>query len=137
MSIENAFPLCFPRGVLETLIRRHFPVPAPAPGLSGIDWSLIENDPTLPQSCRSGGTRKRRTRGPRKRVSVIQEEEFNSDSEDSSGSPEKSDSAVECSSDEGEQSSEGSGSSSSESDDDEDSDANPFGGDINGEGMFC
>ena len=118
------------RGVLETLIKRHFPAPVPESGLLGIDWSLIDNDPTLPQSCR----KMRRPRGPRKpRKSLpFQENSNNSDSEDSSGSPERSDSAVESSSDEGERSSEGSGSSSSESEEDADSDVNPFGSDFSG-----
>ncbi len=54
-----------------------------------------------------------------------------SDSEDtSSGSPEKSDSAVESSSDE--DSSEGSGSSSSDSEEGDDGNANPFGNDFAG-----
>ena len=44
---EMCILLCVFRGVLETLIRRHFPTPS-----SGIDWTLFENDPTLPDNCR-------------------------------------------------------------------------------------
>ena len=124
MFLPSYLPPC--RGVLETLIRRHFPTPSPEPGLAGIDWSLMDNDPTLPRSCR----RKRRARDPGKRMRMWEVDTPNdSNSEDSSGSPEKSDSAVESSSDEGERSSEGSGSSSSESEDDDDNDVNPFGSD--------
>lgn len=115
--------LLLTRGVLETLIRRHFPSPAAQPGLAGIDWSLIDNDPTLPRSCRR--------RRQRKKPVGVMEASPDSDSDDSS-SPERSDSAVESSSDEGERSSEGSGSSSSESEDDEDNDVNPFGSDFSG-----
>ena len=113
------------RGVLETLIRRHFPVPVPEPGLSSIDWSLMDNDPTLPRSCR---VKKQQRRVSRKTDRFLpMEEDLNfSDSEDSSSSPERSDSAVESSLDDGEKSSEGSGSSSSESEDEEDSNVNPF-----------
>lgn len=35
------------RGVLETLIQRHFPTPS-----SGINWNLFDSDPTLPENCR-------------------------------------------------------------------------------------
>ena len=42
------------RGVLETLIRRHFPTPT-----SGIDMTLFADDPTLP------GNRRKRKRGSR------------------------------------------------------------------------
>lgn len=118
------------RGVLETLIRRHFPSPAAEPGLAGIDWSLIDNDPTLPRSCR-------RRRQRKKPVGQREETFGDSDSDASSDSPERSDSAVESSSDEGERSSEGSGSSSSESGDDEDNDINPFGSDFSGKFVFC
>ena len=38
--------LCL-RGVLETLVQRHFPTPS-----SGINWNLFDSDPTLPGSCR-------------------------------------------------------------------------------------
>lgn len=41
------------RGVLETLIRRHFPTPS-----SGIDMRLFADDPTLP-----GNSRKRKRGG--------------------------------------------------------------------------
>ena len=41
------------RGVLETLIRRHFPTPT-----SGIDMTLFADDPTLP-----GNSRKRKRGG--------------------------------------------------------------------------
>ena len=104
-------------------------MPAVESGLSGIDWSLMDNDPTLPQSCK-----KKRRRATRKIGHVMMDEEVSmfSDSEDtSSGSPEKSDSAVESSSDE--DSSEGSGSSSSESEDGDDGNANPFGNDFAGQ----
>ena len=40
------------RGVLESLVKRHFPSPS-----TGINWSLFENDPTLPMN------RKKRKRG--------------------------------------------------------------------------
>lgn len=123
--------MSFPRGVLETLIRRHFPSPTAEPGLAGIDWSLIDNDPTLPRSCLRRRQRKKPVPG--------QAEEFMSDSDESSDSPERSDSAVESSSDEEGRSSEGSGSSSSEEGDDEDdddgdddNDVNPFGSDFSG-----
>ena len=120
------------RGVLETLIRRHFPTPSS--DMAGINWSLIENDPTLPRSCRK---RKRPYRA-RQRGPLFQEDDpHSSDSDNSSGSPERSDSAVESSSD-GEDSSDGSGSSSSdERSSDNDSvdhpDYNPFGSDPSGE----
>lgn len=133
LVIIYAFVL-FPsyRGVLETLIRRHFPVPAPEPGLAGIDWNLVDNDPTLPQSCK-----KKRRRATRKsRLMMLEEGGVGgfSDSEDtSSGSPEKSDSAVESSSDD---SSEGSGSSSSEDEDGDDGNSNPFGNDFSGKCFF-
>ena len=94
----------------------------------------MNNDPTLPQSCRI-----KKPRASRKtRLFLPEEEDFNfSDSEDSSGSPERSDSAVECSSDdEGERSSEGSGSSSSESENDEDNNVNPFSCGFSGENDF-
>ena len=60
------------RGVLETLIKRHFPTPTTV----GFDWNLFENDPTLPNSCRK---RKRNNN----RGAMFQDEEFSSDSDDS------------------------------------------------------
>ena len=35
------------RGVLESLIKRHFPTPT-----DGNEWSVFENDSTLPRNCR-------------------------------------------------------------------------------------
>lgn len=89
---------------------------------------MIDNDPTLPRSCR----RKRRVRDRKPAGSHEASLSADSDSEDSSDSPERSDSAVESSSDEGERSSDGSGSSSSDNGDDEDNDINPFGSDFSG-----
>lgn len=108
-------------------------MPIPEPGLSMINWSLVDNDPTLPQSCRM-----KKQRASRKtRLFLPEEEDHFSESEDSSGSPERSDSAVESSSDEeGDRSSEGSGSSSSESENDDDSNVNPFSCGFSGECYF-
>eukprot|EP00731_Ephydatia_muelleri_P023466 Em0015g1049a len=133
------------KGVIETLMQRHFPVPTASE--AGINWSLFDNDPTLP-----GNTRKRK-RGE-KRAPTFDEEEFSSDSDDSSDGPNNSDSAVESSSDDESSGKEGSRESpksdlvkgdddnedddddsdedtSEDSDDDDemDADLNPFGSD--------
>lgn len=50
LIISNVTTLHLTRGVLETLIRRHFPMPT-----SGIDMTLFVDDPTLP-----GNSRKRK-----------------------------------------------------------------------------
>ena len=63
-------PSLSPRGVLESLIKRHFP----ASSRVGMDWSLFDSDPTLPTNCR-----KRKQRGG----PMFQDEEFSSDSDDS------------------------------------------------------
>ena len=115
------------RGVLETLIRRHFPAPVSA--LASIDWSLLENDPTLPRSCR-----RRKRAAPRPRTTTFQDDTMMSDSDDSS-SPGGSDSAMESSSDDendkGETSDDSDSDSSSEgkssSLDSDKEDFNPFG----------
>ena len=117
------------RGVLETLIRRHFPAPVSA--LASINWSLLDNDPTLPRSCR-----KRKRAAPRPRMTTFRDDKDGvmSDSDDSS-SPGGSDSAVESSSDDendkGETSDDSDSDSSSEGKssglDSDKEDFNPFG----------
>ena len=52
------------RGVLETLIWRHFPVPVSA--LASIDWSLFDNNSTLLRSCQ-----KRKRAAPRPHTTVF------------------------------------------------------------------
>ena len=78
------------RGVLETFIQWHFPTPVSA--LASIDWSLMDNDVTLPRSCR-----KRKRAAPHPHTTTFQDDSIMSDSDDSS-SPEAGDSAVESSS---------------------------------------
>jgi hypothetical protein len=126
MKCDLEFIFLLFRGVLETLIRRHFPAPVSA--LASINWSLFDNDPTLPRSCRK---RKRAVRRPR--TTTFQDDSIMSDSDDSS-SPGGSDSAVESSSDDendkGETSDSDSDSSSegkSSSLDSDKEDFNPFG----------
>ena len=115
------------RGVLETLIRQHFPAPVSA--LASINWSLMDNDVTLPRSCW-----KRKRAAPRPRMTTFQEDSIMSDSDDSS-SPEASDSAVESLSDDENDKEETSDDSDSDSSsegkssslDSEKEDFNPFG----------
>ena len=103
--------------------------------MGDIDWSIFNDDPTLPRSCR-----KRKRNATRRQGPLFQEDDpGSSDSGETSDSVRGSDSAVESSSDEGEESSGESGSSTSESEDgsqaedgDKD-DFNPFGADISGE----
>ena len=122
------------RGVLETLIRKHFPDPVSA--LASIDWSLLDNDPTLPCSCR-----KRKRAAPRPCTTVYKDDKDSIMSEsDDSSSPGGSDSAVESSSDDGDDKGETSDDSDSDASSNEKSssvdsdkeDFNPFGSTING-----
>ncbi|XP_011404218.2 PREDICTED: protein strawberry notch homolog 1-like isoform X2 [Amphimedon queenslandica] len=71
------------KGVLESLIKRHFPTPT-----DGNDWSVFENDSTLPRNCRK-----------RKRDYAVVNNEGD---DDSSSEWENSDSAVESSEEEDE-----------------------------------